>query len=70
MRSRRFRRRSLTRSVIRSLTLAFWMEDTGAYADAAGREVRRPAAGGHGAAVEVELRGADRRDRLRRRAAR
>jgi signal transduction histidine kinase len=40
-----------------SLTLAFWIEDTGAYADAAGREVRLAAAGGQRAAVEVELRG-------------
>jgi signal transduction histidine kinase len=40
-----------------SLTLAFWIEDTGTYADAAGREVRLPAAGDQRAAVEVELRG-------------
>jgi signal transduction histidine kinase len=40
-----------------SLKLTFWIEDTGTYADAAGREVRLPAAGSQRASVEVDLRG-------------
>ena len=40
-----------------SLMLAFWISDTAAYIDGAGREVRLPSAGDGWAAVEVELRG-------------